>query len=85
MKGQPRLDPRVHHLACMMQKVGFLEHRIEQVGDPRGHLGREVAALVWAIETVRDADPAIAALIPQAEALADDRLQRALAPRPSAG
>ncbi len=82
MKGQRR-DPRVDHLACMMQKVGFLEHRIAEVGDPRGHLGREVAALIWAIETARDSAPEVAALIPQAEAIAEDRLQRALAPRPN--
>jgi hypothetical protein len=74
-------DPRVTHLAAAMQKVGFLEHRIREVGDPRGHLAREVAALCWLIETARDSSPEIAALIPTAEAIAEDRLQRALAPR----
>jgi len=61
----------------MMQRLVYLETIIEHRGDPRGHNAREVLALTWAIETVRDLDAEIAALVPQAEAIAEDRLERA--------
>ena len=75
-------DKRVDYLSIAMQKVLFLEHRMEESGDPRGHLAREVATLTWLIETARDSDPDIAAMIPQAEALADARFERSVANRP---
>jgi hypothetical protein len=60
----------------MMQRLVYLEGIIEQRGDPRGHLGREVLTLTWAIESLRDLDADICALIPQAEAIAEHRIER---------
>ena len=72
-------DERIEHLACLIQRAAWLERKIEREGDPRGYLGRDVLALTWAIEALRDGDPDLAPLVAKAEQIAEDRLTRSLA------
>jgi hypothetical protein len=60
-----------------------MEHRIEQGGDPRGYMGRDVLSLRWAVETLVDLDPDLEALLETAQRLADERLARGLSAKNS--
>lgn len=69
-----RRDPRVDHLACLIQRVAWLESKIAAGADPKGYMARDVAALCWAIEALQDGDPDLAPLVGMAEQIAERRL-----------